>query len=64
MKATIQYSTLATVRFDATDEFAKYTADMFGFKLKELRNGRGELLEYGFTTTPAQAKKFIEWCEV
>lgn len=64
MQATVTTSRLASVRFDASDEFAKYTADLFGFNLIELRNGHGELLEYGFFTTPAQAAKFINWCEV
>lgn len=64
MKATIQHLTVASVRFDAADEFAKYTAELFGFTIRELRNGRGELKEYAFTTTPEQAKKFVEWCEV
>lgn len=64
MKATIQRSTVASVRFDAADEFAKDTAESFGFTIRELRNGRGELKEYAFTTTPEQAKKFVAWCEV
>ena len=55
--------TLASVRFDAKDEFAKDAAVLFGFDLKELRSCRGVLQEYLFWTNPVQARKFKEWCE-